>query len=111
MFLFMSRIKPGIAAFVAIGLWMQTPPSSAAEMSASEEQIYMFGLHLGWAAAECNLYEQGKITKSTVTSTFTRIGQDKDLSDLFKSAVYQTIEKSGEFTKCRQALEAWKTSQ
>ncbi|WP_156918646.1 hypothetical protein [Synechococcus sp. CC9616] len=65
-------------------------------MSASEEQIYMFGLHLGWAAAECNLYEQGKIAKSTVTSTFTRIGQDKDLRDISKSAVYQTIEQSSE---------------
>lgn len=107
----MPRTNSGIAAIVAIGLWMQTPPASAAEMSASEEQIYMFGLHLGWAGAECNLYEQGKIAKSTVTSTFTRIGQDKDLSDLSKSAIYKTIEQSNEFTKCRQALEVWKTSQ
>ena len=107
----MSRIPAfvtAVAVIASMGLHLQINPSSAAEMSENEEQIYMYGLYLGWAAAECNLYEQGNIAKTLVLATFTRIGRDKDLSDLSKSAIYKTIEQSNEFPKCQQALRDWK---
>ena len=107
----MDRVITASAALLVVGLSVQSPPSFAEQMSESEKRIYIYGLHLGWAAAECNLYEQGKIATPIINSTFTRIGRDRDLSDSAKSSIYTFIERSEEFSKCQRAFENWKTSQ
>ena len=79
-----------------------------AEPSESEDQAYRYGAHLGWAGAECNAFEQDKIPRSWLMTTFTRIGTDRQLNDTLKAAIYETIENNQDFSKCAKALEEWK---
>lgn len=96
-----------LAAVTAVSL-IGSHLGAWADPSESENQAYRYGVHLGWAGAECNAFEQGKIPRSWLMTTFTRIGTDRQLNDTFKAAIYKTIENNRDFVRCAKALGEWK---
>ena len=95
------------AALTGCGLVAAAHAVSAVPIE-SDHQLYRYGAFLGWAGAECNAYEQGKIPQSWLINTFTRIGLDKELNDYFKSALFETIENNKDFSNCAEVLKEWK---
>ena len=96
-----------ICASAATLLLVGLHPPVSAQLSEKEEQVYTYALHLGWAGAECNAYEQGMIPKSWVLETFTNIGTDKTLGDTYKHVIFQVIQESQQYPKCQVLFKEW----
>ena len=96
-------ICASVTAMLLVGL--QLPVS--AQLSEEEEQVYLYGVYVGYAAAECNAYEQEMIPKSWVLETFTDIGTDKDLDDTYKQALFKFIQELEGAPKCQVLFKEW----
>ena len=82
------------------------PPVSA-QLSGKELQIYLYGVYIGYAAAECNAYQKGMIPRSMVLETFTNIGTDKEIDDTHKQLVFQVIQELENSPKCQALFKEW----
>ena len=99
--------KLTICASVATLLLVGSHGPVSAQFSEKDDQIYTYGVHLGWVGAECNAYERGMIPKSWVLATFTRIGTDKALGDQYKHAIFQVIQETQQYSKCQVLFKQW----
>ena len=96
-------ICASVTSLLLVGLQLTV----SAQLSEGEEQVYLYGVYVGYVAAECNAYEQEMIPKSWVLETFTDIGTDKDLDDTYKQALFKFVQEFEGAAKCQVLFKEW----
>ena len=102
-----SMKKLSICTSVTALLLGSLHPPVSAQLSGKELQIYLYGVYIGYAAAECNAYQKGMIPRSMVLETFTNIGTDKEIDDTHKQLVFQVIQELEDSPKCQALFKEW----
>ena len=89
--------------FIATALLQYIPPSLS-ETPESYGVTLDKQFMLGWVLAECQAYRDSLIPASRLSKTFTRIGLDREISDVSKAEIFQTVQ---EFPECAEVFSQW----
>ena len=79
----------------------------SAQLTGEKLQAYLYGVYIGYTAAECNSYQKGLIPKSQVLESFTAIGTDKEIDDTHKQLVFKVIQGLEKYPKCQALFKEW----